>query len=96
MGISIATVFAVTVHNHGAAPIRSALISGGGASVRFEISPNISVRRHFHIVHDGTLRFSGEQNGRQLDMEVESYVTNSSGGTKVIDVFPGGRVEVRP
>jgi hypothetical protein len=94
--VRIATTYTVTVLNHGVAPLRSAVISGGGVSVRFEIiSPNGSATKRFHIVGDGTLRLSVEQDGQKLDFEVDGYVTNSLGGNKVVEIGHDGRVEVR-
>jgi hypothetical protein len=96
MTVRIATTYTVTVQNRGAAPLRSAVVSGGGVSVRFEeISPHSIATRRFHIVHDGTLNFSGEQNGKPMAIEVEGYVTNGAGGSKVIEVASDGTIEVR-
>jgi hypothetical protein len=73
-----------------------AAITGGGVSLEIgRIRPGASITKEFRIVHDGTLVFSGEQSGRKLQVVVDSYVTNGSGGHKQIDVSPGGITEVQ-
>jgi hypothetical protein len=90
------TRYTVVVRNHSSAAIQSAAITGGGVELEIgRIEPGASIRKKFHIVHDGTLVFSGEQTGRKLQMVIDSYVTNGGGGYKQVDVSADGMTEVR-
>ena len=93
---NLSTRYTVVVRNYGSASIESGAITGGGVSLEIgSIEPGASVTKRFHVGHDGTLRFSGEQGGRKLQMVVDDYVTNDGGGQKQIDIFPDGTVQVR-
>lgn len=90
------TRYTVTIGNHSTAAIQSAALSGGGVSLEFgSIPPGARITKGFQIVHDSTLVFSGEQNGRKLEATVDSYVTHGAGGHKEIDVSTGGSIEVQ-
>ena len=93
---NLSTRYTVVVHNYGSASIESGAITGGGVSLDLgPIDPGASVTKRFHVGHDGTLMFSGEQGGRKLQMVVDDYVTNGIGGQKQIEIFPDGTVQVR-
>src|SRR5436190_1014646 len=83
---NLETRYTVIIRNHAPAAIQLAAITGGGVSLEIgRIQPGASITKKFHIVHDGTLVFSGEQSGRKLQVVVDSYVTNGGGGHKQID-----------
>jgi hypothetical protein len=93
---NLETRYTVVIRNHAPAALELAAITGGGVSLEIgRIRPGASITKEFRIVHDGTLVFSGEQSGRKLQVVVDSYVTNGSGGHKQIDVSPGGITEVQ-
>jgi hypothetical protein len=93
---NLSTRYTVVVRNYGSASIESGAITGGGVSLDLgSIDPGASVTKRFHIGQKGTLMFSGEQGGRKLQMVVDDYVTNGSGGQKQIEIFRDGTVQVR-
>ena len=94
-GVHIATTYTVVVRNHASTPIEKAALNGGGVSLQIgQIKAGATITSKSHITQDGTLIFSAEQNGSQIGVLVDSYVTNSSGGHKEIDVSADGSISV--
>lgn len=92
----IDATYTVVIHNQSSAPIYSASITGGGVAVTAgTIMPGTRVTKRFHIVEDGALLFSGEQSGRKLATELDSYVTNNVGRHKELAVRADGAMVVR-
>jgi hypothetical protein len=95
--LQLSSLYVVTVLNHDPAPLTSAAITDGRKHMQMgDIKPGGRSAKGFRVSSGkGSVRFSGEQSARHLDLSVESYVTGGSGGWKVVDVHDS-TVNVRP
>jgi hypothetical protein len=85
----IMTEYRIVVRNLAPAPIQNAAITVTSTSTSIpigRIEPGASVTQWLAAEGDGDLALTGQLMGRPLQSEGDSYVTNSGGGLKRIEV----------
>ena len=96
--LRIVSRYTLQVANQSHAPIDSLTVSAPGIG-RVELGPVASgqeIMRHFHFSSDGRLVFSGRQQGRSFEGELERSVVEGFGGRKSIRVATDGTWHIEP
>jgi len=87
--------YTVTVVNRSNAPLQSGCIEGGGVVIHLEdVPPGETIRESFWIGTDGTLALSGRHGQADVEVIVDSYVTNGAGGDKTVTLDGDGELTV--
>lgn len=87
--ILLETVYVVKILNNSNGKIEKCIIQGGGVREHIDfVDRGKTVTRYFWIEHDGMLAMTCEINNKQRTIEFNEYVTNDSGGRKVIEINP--------